>query len=252
MLSEFASGLKAYFKGSEFYSRPFFIKYMFISGAISLICFVGLMAVIYEWGDNLGLSLISGVTGSSIGSTVVEKIVSVLSIVALWVLVLFIFKYIVLIIVAPVMSVLSERIESEITGTPIDQNLSIKNQLYLMVRGVSIAISNLSRELFFTFILLLLSLIPGLAIFTTVLIFLIQAYYAGFGNLDLFMERHFNRKESRRFVSAHKAVAAANGSVFLFLILIPFIGAFIAPALATVAATISGVDLLEKEEALNY
>ena len=248
MISGFLSGINAYIRGSEYYSRPFFFKYLLISGAISLFFFLLLTSVIFAWGDNLGMAVVSGISGQSVISDVVEKIVRVLSVIALWVLVLFIFKYIILIIVAPVMSVLSEKIEAEITGRPVDQDLSIKNQLYLVARGARIAISNLSRELFLTLVLLLVGLFPGAAVITTPLIFIVQSYYAGFGNLDLFMERHFNRRQSRSFVSRHKGVAIANGGVFLGLLLIPFVGAFVAPALATVAATISGNDLLEKNE----
>jgi len=236
-------------KGSEYYSRSFFIKYLLFSGLLSLSFFILLVALIYWWGDNLGLSLVEGIKGNALDSGILKSIISVISVLAMWLLVLFIFKYIVLIIVAPIMSVLSEKVEGELTGEAVDPNLSIGNQLYLVGRGLRIAVSNLGRELFLTFGLFILGFIPGFAVITTPLIFIVQAYYAGFGNLDLFMERHFNTRGSRQFVSRHKGVAVANGMVFLLLILIPFIGAFLAPALATTAATISGVDLLEKDNA---
>lgn len=242
--------MKAYMEGSEYYSRPFFIKYLLISGVLSLAAFLLLVGLIYEWGDNLGLALASGVSGNNAISGVVSSVISVLSVLLLWLVIIFIFKYIILIVVAPVMSVLSERVESDMTGEQVSSSLSISNQLYLMARGVRIALSNLARELIITIGLLLASLIPGTAIITTPLIFIVQAYYAGFGNLDLFMERHFDRKESRSFVSRHRGEAIANGSVFLLLLLIPFVGAFMAPSLATVAATVSGVKLLEEEELL--
>lgn len=242
--------MKAYMEGSEYYSRPFFIKYLLISGVLSLAVFLLLVGLIYEWGDNLGLAIASGVSGNNGISGVVSSVISVLSVLLLWLVIIFIFKYIILIVVAPVMSVLSERVESDITGEQVSSNLSISNQLYLMARGVRIALSNLARELIITIGLLVASLIPGAAIITTPLIFIVQAYYAGFGNLDLFMERHFDRKDSRSFVSRHRGEAIANGSIFLLLLLIPFIGAFIAPSLATVAATVSGVKLLEEEELL--
>lgn len=250
MISGLISGLKAYMEGSEYYSRPFFIKYLLISGVLSLAAFLLLVGLIYEWGDNLGLALASGVSGNNAISGVVSSVISVLSVLLLWLVIIFIFKYIILIVVAPVMSVLSERVESDMTGEQVSSSLSISNQLYLMARGVRIALSNLARELIITIGLLLASLIPGTAIITTPLIFIVQAYYAGFGNLDLFMERHFDRKESRSFVSRHRGEAIANGSVFLLLLLIPFVGAFMAPSLATVAATVSGVKLLEEEELL--
>ena len=78
------------------------------------------------------------------------------------------------------------------------------------------------------------------------MIFLVQSYYAGFGNMDFFMERHLNNRDSRRFVSNNKGVAVANGAVFLLLILVPFVGVFVAPTFATIAATLSGIELLDE------
>ncbi len=204
------------------------------------------MTAIYKWGDDLGVSMVERIFGSSFTSDIITKMISILSVLVLWILVLFIFKYIVLIIVAPIMSVLSEKIEYYETGKAVAQNLNILNQLYLMARGIRLAISNLGRELSITIVLITLSFIPGFAIFTTPLIFIIQAYYAGFGNLDFFMERYFTTKESRNFISLHKGLAVANGSIFLFLLFIPIVGAFIAPSLATIAGTISGLEALEE------
>ena len=249
MISDFISGIGAYLKGSDYYFKPRYIKYLILSGIISLVCFIILSGIILQWGDNLGLTIADGISPNALSSGIVSTLVSWATIIALWTLLIFVFKYIILIINAPIMSVLSEKVESAETGEELDLKLSIWKQLYLVGRGTRLAISNLIRELTITIALLLLSLIPGAVLITTPLIFMVQAYYAGFGNLDLFMERRFNRKDSRAFVSRHKGVAIANGSIFLLLLLIPFLGPFLAPSFATVAGTLSGLKSLDEDYA---
>ena len=77
---------------------------------------------------------------------------------------------------------------------------------------------------------------------STVLIFLVQAYYAGFGNIDFFIERRFGIRESRRFVSKNKGIAIGNGAVFLTLFLVPILGAFFAPTICTISSTLSSLE----------
>lgn len=247
VISEFISGIDAYGRAGKYYFKPFAVKYILLSGLLSLVFFLVLMGVIFQWGDNLGLSIIGLFTDGDLADWL-SKLIRAVSVVLLWTIVVFIFKYLVIIIIAPIMSILSEKVEQLETGKPLDLKLSIWDQLYLMLRGLRLALSNIGRELTLTFILLLLSLIPGFIIFTTPMIFVVQAYYAGFGNLDLFMERHFDVKGSRAFVGRHKAASVANGAVFLALLLIPFVGAFLAPAISTMAATVTGVELLEKDD----
>jgi CysZ protein len=85
---------------------------------------------------------------------------------------------------------------------------------------------------------------PVIAPFAAVLLFLIQSYYAGFGNMDYTLERHFNFQESIAFVRQHKGIAIGNGIIFIGLILIG-IGFLIAPSFSTVAATIETVKAIE-------
>jgi CysZ protein len=60
------------------------------------------------------------------------------------------------------------------------------------------------------------------------------------------MERHFDRKNSRIFIKSNRGLAIGNGAVFIFLILIPILGAFIAPTLATISGTLSALERIEK------
>jgi CysZ protein len=95
---------------------------------------------------------------------------------------------------------------------------------------------NLARELALTLLLLLLGLIPVFGPFSPILIFLVQSYYAGYGNMDYTMERHFRIRETVHFVRKHRGLALGNGIVFMGLLLTG-LGFLIALPLGAVAAT---------------
>ena len=106
-----------------------------------------------------------------------------------------------------------------------------------MLRGLRLAIRNATRELLATALLFLIGLIPVLTPFTTALIFLLQSYYAGFGNTDFTLERHFNYRESVRYVQRNRGLTLGNGIIFMALFL-SVVGFIIALPLGTVAAAL--------------
>jgi len=66
-----------------------------------------------------------------------------------------------------------------------------------LMRGIRINVRNLLLELLITLPVLLLNLIPVIgSIIATVILFLTQSYYAGFGNMDYTLERHFGYGDS--------------------------------------------------------
>ena len=97
---------------------------------------------------------------------------------------------------------------------------------------------------------LLLGLIPLVGFLSPVFLFTTQAFYAGFGNLDYTLERHFSVVESSRFVRKYRFLAIGNGAVFM-LLLMTGIGFLIAPPLATVAATFESVERLKNQGIFN-
>jgi len=248
MISGFFKSLSAYSKSIKYLSKPWVFKYLMLSGFVSLIFFGLLCGVIYLFGDDFGLKIL-GLFYDNNPPEWLEKVVSFTSKSILWVFLFLIMKYIILIVSAPFMSALSEKLEEELSPGYKDPK---PNQLYSTIRGVRLASSNIFRELLYTLPLFFLSFIPFLTIFTTALIFMIQAYYVGFGNIDFFMERRFSAKEARSFISQRKGLSIGNGSVFLLLFLIPFIGAFIAPTMATLSGTIACVSLKEYDESMQY
>lgn len=169
----------------------------------------------------------------------------------LWLLSIYIFnkfhKYIVLIIMSPVMALLSERTSEILTGKtiPFDGRQLVRD----VVRGIGIAFRNLFVELFLGLVvwfagIYLTIFIPPLGVLVApvlvVISFLISAYFYGFSILDYSNERKkLSMAESIKDIRKNKGLAAGTGSLFVFWMMIPFIGVSIATITCTVAGTMA-------------
>lgn len=190
---------------------------------------------------------------SEIGRYIVQALV--------WVSLVFVFyklqKYIVLIVMSPVMALVSERTDELVTGNryPFSIGQVVKDSF----RGAAIAIRNGVLELAITALLLGLNLaitvfFSPLTVVTTPLVtvalFFIGAYFYGFSTMDYTSERYrLKMSESVQLVRRNNGLAVANGSIFLLWLIVPFFGTYIgtivAPITCTVGATLA---LLEKGE----
>ena len=179
-------------------------------------------------------------------------------------------KYIVMIILSPLLAYLSEKVEEILTGNEYKFNL--KQLLKDVRRGIGIAI----RMLFAEFVIIYfiwhpISFVLGLNenffgvnddnyLVRTVDIF-IGFYFYGFGYIDYINERlRLSVKQSWQFMKKHAGLAVAIGSVFSLLFYIPSlidannkwidtaldnIGVVIAPVWAIVAATLAMHELID-------
>ena len=194
--------------------------------------------------DNIG-AFISKIWFWEWGAETFRTISDVLGALIIVAIGLILYKHIIMALSAPFMSPVSEKIEQHFSGTiHTHRNTSNTSQLW---RGIRINVRNLLLELLFTIPILLLSLIPIVNIFTSVLLFLVQSYYAGFGNMDYTLERHFTYRESISFVKRNKGTALGNGIVFMAMLLIPVVGIILVLPLSVTAASSETVKLLQKD-----
>jgi CysZ protein len=156
-----------------------------------------------------------------------------------------IFKHLVLAFSAPFMGPISERIEIHLTGVKSLHQPSSSAQL--LVRGLRIAIRNILRELLLTIPILLIGMIPIIGVFSTILLFFLQSYYAGFGSMDYTLERHFNYQGSIKFVKRNKGLAIGNGIVFVLFLLIPIVGIIFVMPFSVTAATSETIKKIRQE-----
>jgi CysZ protein len=147
------------------------------------------------------------------------------------------YKYIILMIMSPILAILSEKIEKVTTGK--EYPFKFKQLIKDIIRGNILVIRNISIELIWTVILFFAGYIPILGFFSPVVLITISFYFFGFSMIDYSSERHkLSRKESVRWVRANKGFAIANGCIFYLLLLIPIIGILVAPAYSIIAATL--------------
>lgn len=245
-------GLKAYAGAFELISKLKLWKYFVIPILISVVTAVVIGLYAYGFSDNIG-QFISKIWVWEWGKEPFTTISEIFGGIIIIVLGLVLYKHIIMALSAPFMSPVSEKIEAHLLGENSKlihqhRNTSFQEQLW---RGIRINLRNLFMELWLTAIILIISLVPVIGWFTSLLLFFIQAYYAGFGNMDYTLERHFKYKESLTFVRKNRGIAIGNGIVFMLFLLIPVVGVILVLPLSVTAASTETVKLLNAQNRQN-
>lgn len=242
------NGALSYIKAFELIGRYNLWIYFLAPALVSLVLGVAIIGTAWGISGNIGDWLIS-LYPWEWGKPALEKIATVFGAIFVAAIGLIIFRQLVIALASPFMSPMSEKIEMRMSGVKHEIPFSFSKFFSDLIRGLTIALRNIIRELFFTLLLFLIGLIPIFTPFTSILIFVVQAYYAGFGNMDFTLERHHRVRGSVRFVRRHWGVAIGNGAVFL-LLLLTGIGFLFAIPLGAAAATTETLKHLEKEGAI--
>lgn len=246
MVKEILTGIHAYAGATALISKLKLWKYFVIPILISILTAVLIGVEAYVLSDNLG-AYISQIWPWETGKEAFSSISNFVGGLIILILGLILYKHIIMALSAPFMSPVSERIEAHFYGDVkhIYRNTSFLDQLW---RGIRINIRNLIRELIITIPILLLKFIPLVNIFSTLLLFAIQAYFAGFGNMDYTLERHFGYRESVKFVKAHRGFATGNGIIFMLFLLIPIVGIIFVLPLSVTAASKRTLELIHQDK----
>ena len=244
MIKNIFKGIRAYAGTFKLISTLGLWKYFSVPILISLVTalFIGLLAWLLS--DAIG-GLIVKIWFWEWGAQTFRTISDILGGAIVVVVGLVLYKHIILALSAPFMSPVSEKIEAHLLAQEhVHRETTNAAQLW---RGVRINARNLCMELLFTIPLLLLSFIPILNIVTSILIFLIQSYYAGFGNMDYTLERHYSYSKSTKFVRNNSGIAIGNGIVFMAMLFIPIVGIILVLPLSVTASTTETIQLLQKQ-----
>lgn len=242
MLKTIFQSIKAYGGTIGLISKLQLWKYFAIPMLISLLTATTIIVLAYSLSDNVGY-YVSKIWIWDWGKNTFAVISDILSAVIILALGFILFKHIVMALSAPFMSPVSEKIEVHLLGKEnVSKNkTSFKSQLW---RGILINGRNLGMELLFTIPIIIIGFIPVIGLISGVLLFLVQAFYAGFGNMDYTLERHYGVKESISFVRKNKGIAIGNGIIFMLFLLIPVIGIIMVLPISVTAATTETVKQL--------
>lgn len=177
-----------------------------------------------------------------------EVIVLVVVKLALWFLFGLVGKYIVLILLSPLLAYASERTEEILTGRiyPFRAGQFLKD----VGRGILMALRNGGLELLINVLLWSITLFVAiLAPVTVVLLWLVSSWFYGFSMFDYVYERHrLGIRASARAAWERPGMVLANGMLFNLLMNPPFLHWILGPLLSVfcfsaipVAASIGAV-----------
>ena len=206
----------------------FLVIQLFSSTASDFIVWMTLKSGLKMWMDSLTNSFAGFLF--VVGSTLV------------WFMILLfyfsLFKYLFLIVGAPLFAYLSEK-----TAALLEEKefpFVFSDFVQHALRGMYIAVRNGLWQTVYLLTILVICLIPIIGWFTPFMALLIECYYFGFSMLDYSMERkNKTAQESIFFIGSNKGLAIGNGIIFYMLHFIPFIGWVFAPCYAVIAATLS-------------
>lgn len=249
MIKHILSGIKAYFGSFKLISQLGLWKYFWVPILLSILIAALIFSVAYSLSDNIG-SMLSQWWTWDWGQQTVYLISEVFGGILILILGFILYKHMVMAFSAPFMGPVSEKIEAHLSGRN-PQNLKHTSFAAQLWRGVRINLRNLTMEILLTIPIILIGLIPIVGLFSAFLLFMVQGYYAGFGNMDYTLERHYSYKESIRFVKNNKGIAIGNGIVFMLFLFIPVVGVILILPLSVTAATVQTVELLKLEKEID-
>lgn len=248
-IKQFKTGFTTYFKAISLIRTNKLTKYLLLPAILNIIVVVAFIFSGVGIGDWINIIIersTENMNGWIHAGMVAIKIILPIVFFALFI---FIGGTIVNILMSPIYTFLSEKTETILTGKefPFDMKQTLKD----IWRAVVIAIRNTAKQLILTALCLLLNFIPVIgSVISLILIFIINAYYFGFGFMDYTYERwRLSSKDSRNETHKLKFVAFTNGAVYslpLYLICGSFIAAFIG-GVSTVAATLSQLEFRQNQ-----
>ncbi len=237
MIRDFLDGARSYFSAWRLMSRLGIWSYIILSGCLSVV--IGGILLYGAWKA-------TGATEHYIlthypwqfGQNILVKIAKWLSLIFNVSVAIIVYRAILTVLISPFMSPISVKVEAYLTQKTVQEPHFFSAQtVQLLVRGIQLSVRNLVKELWYSLLLLIFGFVPLIGWFAPVLIFVVQAFYAGFGSMDYTLERYKDAQTSIQFARNHRGLMIGNGSIFLLLLMIPVVGFFFAPVLSTIAAT---------------
>lgn len=255
MFNNFSIGFSSYGKAFSFIAKHNLWIYFLYPLLIMIVLFLGGTYAIMQLSDYLrdlimGWLGLGGTTDEGWLRTTLTWVLGIGFKIIFFFLYLSLQKYIVLILMSPVLALLSEKVDELHTGKkyPFSSDQFVRD----VFRGIGIALRNMFIEFGLIFLCFLIVWLPVigwiLAVFTPVFLLFVSWYFYGFSMIDYTSERRrLTMSQSVTFIRRNKGFAIANGLVYWAIFLVPFLGVIVAPVVGVVAATLGTYDVLAKE-----
>ena len=248
IIKDIAFSLSNYAKGIALIRSLNLWRYFAIPLVISLV--IAVLVFVGAWQAKTALSAyFTGIWPWAWGATAFAPLSGFIGSLGVLLLGFTLTKYLVLAFSAPFMSPVSERIDRHLNpGHAMNPSSSFWG---LLSRSLRLNIGNLFRELGLTLMLLILGLFPVIGLISAPLIFVVQAFYAGFGNLDYTLERYYDYRSSKSFLHQYRGLAIGNGLVFILISLIPVLGIILVLPLSVSAGTFTVLETIKSGDFSN-
>jgi CysZ protein len=251
LLTDIKASWQAYPRALKFISEHHLAKFFIVPFILNLVLFFGGMSLIglaVDWLKTIVFEQMDSWLGELAWIAMLKKVVYVF----LWIVfkliyfLLFAFfgGFIVLMVMSPVLAYLSEKTESIVSGTnfPFHIDQLVRDTF----RGIVLALRNMCIELFYIVALFIVGFLPVVNLVIPFVLFGISAYFYGFSFMDYTNERRKRSvQESVHFMRRHKGAAIGNGLVFCLVLIIPYVGVFLAGFIAIVSVVAGTLTMLE-------
>jgi len=242
MIRNFSLGVSGFFEAFGFIQKHNLQRYFifpFIAAVGILILFIFMKDLMVEVIMQWIYAIIETGENEQFAYALSKAAVNVFA----WILVLYLYilwgKYLMLIILSPVISLLSEKTETILTGKVY--RFSFFVLIKEIFRGVLIAVRNFIVEKLLVIPLFILGiLVHDVSPVFGFMIFLISAYFYGFSVIDAISVRHgLSYGKGVKLVRKNRSMAMSIGTFGLLISFVPIIGPAIAILMCTVGATLA-------------
>lgn len=245
MLKEFIISIQAYFKAHQLIKKHRLWKWIIVPGIVYAILF-GISMYFFSKSANAVIHWLNVETGlqkwlNTLHDSFIGFLFTLGGIV-IWILLMLLyfslFKYIWLILGAPVFSFLSEKTISILEGNPMVRKPM--HYFELVIDGIKIAGRNTLWQTTYIISIIFISLLPLFGWVTPIFAGMVECYFYGFSMLNYSYEKYNSSSiKSSTYINRHRGLAIGNGMIFYLMHCVIIIGWVFAPAYAVVAATIT-------------
>jgi CysZ protein len=149
-------------------------------------------------------------------------------------------------ILSPVFARVSEKIEKITNG--IEYPSDFKQNMKDVLRGIILAMRTLLLQVGILILVLIISFIPVIGWFSTIVMFFVNSYFFGFSFMDYTCERHrLSVRESMKLTWANRWIAITIGGIFSLILFIPFCGIALSAFMTIFSVTAATLAMIDPE-----